>query len=624
MKWIYETWRGPWVRAKTQLQLVVEQQSRLPVKLFNHGLQALEHNAPTDSCMYGTYWLYMMCWKMLRSPLSRLLTSLLSFDAFLLMTKFSHVLCCHQCFCFVFISDQTVISLHEDWQQGSMSGSTLSPWDLSGLGMGFGLYRPRRPSYTFATQHSRQRSESYRYATRRDPDGGEAQPQEDYIENVLSKVRKESYLKATRDDAEGNHVELSRLTENHMTIVEEGAGNDALCESQNHINQKFAAQNCRAKSQSRQASVDTLDAKLSTTAGTPSGGDPTPSIISAMAPTGWCSGQKNLIVLCVSFIFIFSPFRGVQNLQSSLNAEDQLGIIAMSCLHGTMVMTCFLAPLWTNVFTAKWTLALGALCFLLWFGANFYPTFYTLIPAAVVTGFGHGLLWTAESSYLLKLAFDLAHITRDQLEPKMFRFHAIFLACFQTTHIWGNLISSLLLGHRTKVVQQQVRLDIEAQAKVLNMTVEELESYMVPAVGSSSTQCGVLYRCQADEYIAVFPDKPYGESSFLCCLFFWPFQIIQCHLFSCMFPIFSIELTKFCLIQLLWNVCENFSVGMHNLFRLMMHDHSSGVLLFCLTKYVCSGYQELFNQYLIPAVIESCMDLNHLIPHLMAFNWVQD
>lgn len=394
------------------------------------------------------------------------------------------------------------------------SSNTLSPWDLSGLGMGFGLYRPRRPSYTFATQHSRQRSESYRHATRREPEGAEAQPQEDYIENVLSKVRKESYIRATRDEPEGNHVELGGLTSNHLTIVEEGAGNDALCETQNHINQRFAAQNCRAKCQSRQASEDTLDAKgsLSTTAGTPTGGEATPSIISASVPTaGLCAGKKNLIVLCVSFILIFSPFRGVQNLQSSLNAEDQLGIIAMSCLHGTMVLTCFLAPLWTNVFTAKWTLALGALCFLLWFGANFYPTFYTLIPAAVVTGFGHGLLWTAESSYLLKLAFDSSRVTMDQLEPKMFRFHAIFLACFQTTHIWGNLISSMLLGRRTQVINQQVALDLATHATQFNMTLEQFKE-LLP---EKTTQCGVLYQCKAEEYIPVFPEKPYGEPVFI-------------------------------------------------------------------------------------------------------------
>jgi hypothetical protein len=43
---------------------------------------------------------------------------------------------------------------------------------VSGLGQGFGLFRPRRPSYTYATQtelaylgqYGRQRTESYRYA----------------------------------------------------------------------------------------------------------------------------------------------------------------------------------------------------------------------------------------------------------------------------------------------------------------------------------------------------------------------------------------------------------------------------------------------------------------------------
>ena len=273
------------------------------------------------------------------------------------------------------------------------SSNTLSPWDLSGLGMGFGLYRPRRPSYTFATQHGRQRSESYRYATRRDPEGAEAQGP-DYIESALSKVRKESYLKATRADPEGNRVELARLTvqpsvshtpqhENpprcvgtstehlnapvnqdslhfsegqgnqnlprnsetanfppaarkplslsRMPTVEEHVGNDALCESQNHINQRFATHGQRVKTPSRpqwtntpesqrhrvkairQSSTDTLESRssrgrLSTIAGTPT--DETASFAVDTSCRGRCASHKNLIVLCVSFILIFSPFKG--------------------------------------------------------------------------------------------------------------------------------------------------------------------------------------------------------------------------------------------------------------------------------------------------------------------------
>ncbi|ESP03275.1 hypothetical protein LOTGIDRAFT_92528, partial [Lottia gigantea] len=165
---------------------------------------------------------------------------------------------------------------------------------------------------------------------------------------------------------------------------------------------------------------------------------------------------KNLIILCTGFILIFSAFRGIQNLQSSINTSSYLGITTMTCVYLSMFCTCIFAPIVINIFTAKWALSIGMLCFLIWFGANFYPRFYTLIPTALFAGFGQGILWSAEISYILKLAFDSARITKDQLENEMFRFHGIFLACFQTTHIWGNLISSVLLSHRSEFIPPAV------------------------------------------------------------------------------------------------------------------------------------------------------------------------
>ena len=44
---------------------------------------------------------------------------------------------------------------------------SLSPWDLSGqLTFNLDLRRPRRGSYVYATQTSRKRNESYRYANK--------------------------------------------------------------------------------------------------------------------------------------------------------------------------------------------------------------------------------------------------------------------------------------------------------------------------------------------------------------------------------------------------------------------------------------------------------------------------
>lgn len=181
--------------------------------------------------------------------------------------------------------------------------------------------------------------------------------------------------------------------------------------------------------------------------------------------------KKNLVLICISFILTFSAFCAVQNIQSSINSEGYLGIICMSCVHGMMLVTCLAAPSIINKLTAKWAMALGMFCDIIWVGANFHPLFYTLVPSALLAGFGQGILWRAEVSYILKLAFDSARVRKDILEYEIFRFHGIFLACFQTTHIWGNLISSLILSTSSKR-QSTVKSDIE-----------------------TGNQCGVLDSC---------------------------------------------------------------------------------------------------------------------------------
>ena len=126
--------------------------------------------------------------------------------------------------------------------------------------------------------------------------------------------------------------------------------------------------------------------------------------------------KKNLVFLCVSFIMLFSAFRAIQNLQSSMNDEDHLGIIAMSCVHGSMFLTCLWAPSLINVFTAKWAIVCGMFSFLGWIGANIHPEFYTLVPTALLSGWGQGILWTAEISYILKLAFDTSKLSKDDID----------------------------------------------------------------------------------------------------------------------------------------------------------------------------------------------------------------
>ncbi|KAK3095705.1 hypothetical protein FSP39_017862 [Pinctada imbricata] len=353
--------------------------------------------------------------------------------------------------------------------------ASLSPWSNSGLGYGMGLYRPRRPSYTYATQSGgRQRTESYRYAVRKSTDDPE--DQSDYIDVTAKRNRKESYLTALRPD--GASLELKPVEikveepeENHVSQNNEIANRRSFLRTQyseEHIQELKAALAVRTKSleepeesKDNDKNLDMLKNKellltstcndtLTTLAPEQHSETPVSEQSSNVPSIIVFTYKKNLVFLCISFIMLFSAFRAIQNLQSSMNDEGHLGIIAMACVHGSMFLTCLWAPSLINVFSAKWAIVCGMFSFLTWIGANFHPAFYTLIPTALLSGWGQGILWTAEISYILKLAFDTSKISKNGIDKEMFRFHGIFLACFQTTHIWGNLISSVVISSAEK------------------------------------------------------------------------------------------------------------------------------------------------------------------------------
>ena len=346
---------------------------------------------------------------------------------------------------------------------------SLSPWDLSGnISFDFSLYRPRRPSYVFATQIARRRNESYRHATKSESNSGETDKGLDFIEGIQrSKKRKDSYKAATSlEEIELSQVELSS---NHVRIQVTSASDtdlDKPCcsdESPARANQHHVRVVKHART--RPIRDGSLPRRSSMVGGEnrepreersePADSGQTDKMLRPSTSVDLDSAEiahakwryrKNLVVLSLSFILVFSAFRSIQNLQSSLNAGGKLGIIAMGFVHGTMFLTCLFAPVLINKLTSKWTIVLGLLFYLFWIAANFYPRFYTLIPTSIGVGFGQSLAWGAQVTYIQKLAVDYAHVSKELTQQELFKFNGVFLACFQTSHVWGNLVSSLMLN----------------------------------------------------------------------------------------------------------------------------------------------------------------------------------
>ena len=156
-----------------------------------------------------------------------------------------------------------------------------------------------------------------------------------------------------------------------------------------------------------------------------------------------------LVVLSISFMTIFTAYLAILNLQSSLNQEAGLGIISLSCLYACIILSGVLAPAILNSIGEKRSLIISFICHVIYTGANFYPTFATLIPSSVLLGLTAGPLWTSQSVYLARKAYSYSERTAVDEHTILTRFNGIFFCMFGTTQITGNLISSLVLQQGT-------------------------------------------------------------------------------------------------------------------------------------------------------------------------------
>jgi hypothetical protein len=74
--------------------------------------------------------------------------------------------------------------------------------------------------------------------------------------------------------------------------------------------------------------------------------------------------------------------------------------------------------------------------------AQTYAKFYTLVPAALLVGIGGGPLWCSQSVYIKTIAKIYAEHEGRSTATILARFFGIFFTFYQTSEVWGNLISS--------------------------------------------------------------------------------------------------------------------------------------------------------------------------------------
>ena len=154
---------------------------------------------------------------------------------------------------------------------------------------------------------------------------------------------------------------------------------------------------------------------------------------------------KNLVALSVTFFLIQSAFLALQNLASSLYATGGLGLASLATIYFFYAVSCLIAPVVIRYIGTKWALVAAVSMYCVYIAMNFYPEYFTLIPAAIIMGMGAGPMWSSQGTHLTTSAINLADITSETHEAVINRFNGVFNLIFLAGQVPGNLVSSLVL-----------------------------------------------------------------------------------------------------------------------------------------------------------------------------------
>jgi len=157
--------------------------------------------------------------------------------------------------------------------------------------------------------------------------------------------------------------------------------------------------------------------------------------------------MKNVVVISFAFLLLFTAFQSMSALQSSINKVDGLGTYSNVAVYAALVLSCMFLPTFIiKTFTVKWGLVMCMFCYTAYIATQFYPQFYTIIPGAIIVGIGAAPMWSAKCTYLTQVGNRYAELSGVAVEPIIVRFFGIFFLFFQSSSVWGHLISSSVLS----------------------------------------------------------------------------------------------------------------------------------------------------------------------------------
>ncbi|XP_030628593.1 protein unc-93 homolog A isoform X1 [Chanos chanos] len=163
---------------------------------------------------------------------------------------------------------------------------------------------------------------------------------------------------------------------------------------------------------------------------------------------------RNVLVVSVGFLLLFTAYGGLQSLQSSLNAEDGMGVISLSVVYGALILSSmFLPPILIKNLGCKWTIVASMGCYVTYSFGNLAPGWASLLITSAILGLGGSPLWSAKCTYLTISGNQQAEKEKKKGQDIINQYFGIFFFILQSSAVWGNLMSSLIFGQDRTLVE---------------------------------------------------------------------------------------------------------------------------------------------------------------------------
>lgn len=242
-------------------------------------------------------------------------------------------------------------------------------------------------------------------------------------------------------------------------------------------------------------------------------------------------GYKNILGECISFVACFGTFLGILSLQSSINSAQGLGLTSNATSYVFLIITTFFSPAFVGLIGSKYALLSGYILFLIYTICNYYPSWYTLIPGAVLSGIAQGPAWVSMYTHAVLVARKYAIALKEKPENAVALFTGAVASSSKVAQVTGSLISSFVLININNPNFSEVdnfsefdnfsEVDNSSDESCTGIEAKSLEQgllfYILISVYVSVVVCGIIVTITFMDHLGT--DSPFLSPNKMCKLY---------------------------------------------------------------------------------------------------------